>query len=195
METSELRDIVIAAAALAIAFSVNWDLKAFSNNLLPAAVGVSLGFILHELSHRFVAKKYKCYAEFRLWTQGLVLALALAILTNGSFIFAAPGAVYIQQRADLWGRPVMISKKQNGIISIAGPITNIILSGIFITGAFFAAAFSQIFIFAASVNIWLAIFNMLPIPPLDGSKIFLWDKRIWIAAFSIFIALFFAVGL
>ena len=194
MEMRELRDIVIAAAVLAIAFSVSWDTSTFVKNLTPAAIGVSLGFILHELAHRFLAKKYKCYAEFRLWTQGLVLALALAVLTNGSFIFAAPGAVYIQQRADLWGRPVMISKKQNGLISLAGPITNIILAAIFLSIAFFTGIASQIMFFAASVNIWLAIFNMLPIPPLDGSKIFFWNKKIWIVSFAAFAALMFLVG-
>jgi len=191
MESRELRDIIIAAAVLAIAFSFNWDINVFAKNLLPAAIGVSLGFILHELAHRFLAKKYKCYAEFRLWTQGLILALGLAILTNGSFIFAAPGAVYIQNASDLWGRPVTISKKQNGLISLIGPITNIILASIFLAIAFFTGIASQIMFFAASVNIWLAIFNMLPVPPLDGSKVFWWDKRIWIVCFAVFAALLF----
>ncbi len=193
MEFRELRDIIIAAVVLAVAFSFRTDLDVFLRNLLPAAVGVSLGFILHELAHRFVAKHYKCYAEFRLWSQGLILALVLAIVSNGSFIFAAPGAVYIQQSADLWGR-VQISKKHNGLISIAGALTNIALAIIFLSLALLANIEPQMFLFAAGVNIWLAVFNMLPIPPLDGSKVFGWNKIIWLVSFAVFVAMFILVG-
>jgi len=34
------------------------------------------------------------------------------------------------------------------------------------------------------INLWLAAFNLIPIPPFDGSKIFSWSKPIW-AAFAI----------
>ena len=37
---------------------------------------------------------------------------------------------------------------------------------------------------AAAVNVWLALFNLLPIPPLDGSKVMLWDIRIWVVSFA-----------
>jgi Zn-dependent protease len=29
------------------------------------------------------------------------------------------------------------------------------------------------------VNLWLAAFNLIPVPPLDGSKVFAWSKLIW----------------
>ena len=46
-----------------------------------------LGFLLHELAHKFVAQKYGCVAEFRAFDNMLYLALGLAAFVG--FIFAA----------------------------------------------------------------------------------------------------------
>ncbi|HLD38680.1 MAG TPA: site-2 protease family protein, partial [archaeon] len=66
-----------------------------------------------------------------------------------------------------------------------------------LAGIFFAAYLLSplsIFSFAMMVNIWLAVFNMLPIPPLDGSKVLAWDKRIWAGVFIFLIAIFLLFG-
>ena len=77
--------------------------------------------MLHELAHKFVAQKYGCVAEFRAFDQMLMLALGLAVLIG--VIFAAPGAVMISG---------MVTRKENGYISVAGPLTNYILGVIFL---------------------------------------------------------------
>lgn len=193
METKEVRDLIISAVVLSAVFAYEgFNLNLFILNLPAAALGVALGFLLHELAHRFFARRYKCHAEFRLWRMGLVLAVLFALISNGAFVFAAPGAVVIHEAMDVWGNVKPLGKKRYGIVSVAGPVTNVILGGVF-----FAANMlyhSDIFTFALLVNIWLAIFNMLPIPPLDGSKVFAWDKRIWAAFFALLIILFVLVG-
>jgi Zn-dependent protease len=41
----------------------------------------------------------------------------------------------------------------------------------------------------AYFNAWIALFNLIPFAMLDGLKIFTWDKRIWVLAFTMSVAL------
>lgn len=183
MNSQEIKDFVIAWIALSVSFTIldvkrNFallGLKEILFALIVSAIAVGTGFVLHEMAHRQVARKFGYYSEFRAWPMGLVLALILPIFTG--FIFAAPGATYI------YGEN--ISRKENGIISIAGPLTNIGLAIIFFTITLFNALFIQtawlysILLTATFVNLGLAFFNMIPIPPLDGSKVIIWNPIIW----------------
>ena len=90
----ELKDIIIASVALIFVFSYPEFLSDVSI-LAVSAIAIATGFVLHELEHRFVANKFGAAARFRLWKEGLMMALVFAVATNGSFVFAAPGAVVI----------------------------------------------------------------------------------------------------
>ena len=91
----EIRDIIISMLVIAGAFAYIFsgrNLNIFFYLIPVTLVSVGLGFVLHELSHKFVAVHYGFYAEYRKWVQGLILALVTAYF---GFVFAAPGAVYI----------------------------------------------------------------------------------------------------
>lgn len=192
MKSQEKKDLFISWITISMAFafvlSPNLlNLVSFVMALPISLVGVGTGFVLHELGHRQVAKHYGAHAEYKAWTFGLLLALALPIITFGKFVFAAPGAVYI------YGPH--ITRKQNGIISLAGPAMNIIIAIIALLIAVFIIGSSNGFlytiaIYAMMINLFLAFFNMIPIPPLDGSKVMLWDVRIWALIFFPLLAYF-----
>jgi len=192
MKTRELRDLVISALLLALAFGILFSdgFEALSNPgrlismFLIALVGVSAGFVLHELGHRFVARRFGCFAEYKMWTTGLVVAIMCSFF---GFVFAAPGAVMIHPGVDPEGRPTL-NKQRLGIISIAGPSMNIFLAIVFIllNGLYP----SLVFYLGARINTWLALFNLIPFGPLDGTKIISWDKKVWLVALIIAIGLF-----
>ena len=171
----EIRDLIKAWIAISIAFAIALNnpfdnpLNLFFQNLLISAIAVGFGFLLHELAHKVVAQRYGCWAEFRSWD--LMLLVAIAISFTG-FIFAAPGAVFI---SGLVGIP------RNGRISVAGPITNLVLAIFFLILLIVSSNSLVISIaqYGISVNTWLAIFNMLPFGPLDGKKVFLWNKTVY----------------
>lgn len=175
----EVIDLIKAWLVISLAFALVMSGSSISDlanpslliALLVSAITVGTGFLLHEIAHKFYAQKYGCWAEFVASNTMLLVALLFPLM-GVQFIFAAPGAVVIDG---------YISKKKYGIISIAGPITNIII-GIFflILGmAFTDPIITLIAGYGTRINFWLAFFNMLPIPPLDGSKVLAWDKTIY----------------
>ncbi len=173
----EVGQIALSMVVVALAFSVR-DLFVSKEQFIAyfpvILIGVGSGFVLHELAHKFVAMRYGAYARYQIWESGLAFALLLALLTRGTLVFAAPGAVYIYSRS--------LTRKQNGIISIAGPLTNLVVGSAFIALYLFAPTdyIAQIAATAASINFFLGFFNMLPIPPLDGSKVFAWNFLAWL---------------
>ena len=189
---AELIDLLWAWAAISFAFAVLLGGgirglgEGFPERLILAAMTVGVAFLLHELAHKFIAQKYGYWAEFRRFSFGLILAVFLSFF---GFIFAAPGAVMIAGLA---------SKEQNGKISVAGPLTNIILAGLFLLLGTFLAAFElftpllqSIVGFGTMINAWLALFNMIPIPPLDGSKVISWSFPAWIGIVGVAVLILF----
>lgn len=82
-----------------------------------------------------------------------------------------------------WARPVPFNpynlrnpKRDTALISIAGPLSNFIMSFIFaiilkVVYPLNNSIINTILFFGISINLSLAVFNLIPIPPLDGSKI------------------------
>lgn len=179
---TEIVDILKAWIALSLAFTFIYAgasvVKGNIQNIFSAHFLVifvismftaGLGFLLHELAHKFVAQHYGCVAEFRAWDQLLYLAVALAVFIG--FIFAAPGAVMISG---------LVTRRENGFISAAGPATNYLLAVIFLGLLYAFPAWAEVFITGFSINIWLGIFNLIPFGPLDGKKVFDWNKLVWV---------------
>ncbi len=165
----EVKEILMAVAVLAFVFSYPEVMKN-TELLLFSLLSVGIAFLGHELSHKFAAQRYGYFAEFRLWPFGLLLAVAFAVVLG--IVFAAPGAVVFGSLG--FRRP---RKREIGRIAAAGPIFNILAIPIFL--ALHAFTGLGILRYAAGINAWLAIFNMIPIAPLDGEKVWRWDKRMW----------------
>ncbi|MDI9614370.1 site-2 protease family protein [Methanothermobacter sp.] len=171
----EVRDILISMVVIAGVFAYVFSGRNLQVALilLPATlVTVGLGFVLHEIAHKLMAIRYGFWAEYRLWLEGLILALVTSYF---GFVFAAPGAVYIHGN--------YIDRDVNGKISIAGPLTNIMLALIFLmASSVLPSPLRDVAVLGYAVNSFLALFNLIPIAVLDGAKVFRWNPLIWLIA-------------
>jgi Zn-dependent protease len=165
-----------------------------------ALLTVGIGFILHEMAHKFTAIRYGFWAEFRKDNSMLLVAVALASLVG--FVFAAPGATVIYSNTSD-GRG--LSREQNGKISAAGPVVNLLLCIPFAALLVIAGGLSslngnilaQIGLAGIQINAMIAAFNMLPLSILDGNKVFSWNIPVFLvlilAAFGTLVASFYII--
>ncbi len=190
-------DLFIAWLGITIAFTLAIVLSSFNGKIDPlfflyifgiSCLTVGIGFVLHEMAHKFTAMKYGYYAEFRKDNVMLLMSVVLAALVH--VVFAAPGATVIYGGG--------LSKEQNGKISAVGPATNLVLCipfGImvlmtpFITG--WGPVIGFIGMMGLQINAMIAAFNLLPISVLDGKKVLEWNSLIFVVMIAVSFAVLF----
>ena len=181
-------ELLKAWVAISLAFAIVLNRDIFSSSfiltLLLAGLTVGVGFLAHEMAHKIIAQRYGCYAGFKSFNGMLVLAVIMSFF---GFVFAAPGAVFINGYVNI---------EKNGKISLSGPLTNLILALIFfILGITISTGFwSNVFGYGFMINSWLALFNMIPVWNLDGTKILMWNKTVYFSMIIICIG-FLIVGM
>lgn len=139
-----------------------------------------MSVVIHEISHGYAARAlgdHTAEYEGRLTLNpvshldpfGSVLLPALTYMTGGFILGWAKPVPYNPYNL----RPGRFSE---ALVALAGPASNIAVALIFglilrIVGLEADPAFLQIVVSIVLINIILAVFNMVPIPPLDGSKV------------------------
>jgi len=150
--------------------------------VLLAIAAALTGFIAHEMAHKLIARRLGYWAEFRMWPTGLIFSI---ITSAAGFLFAAPGATMVEgmdpRDTRSWGET-----------AVAGPVSNLLFAAAFY-GASLAtfgpnADVSGALLFLAMINTLFATFNLLPIGPLDGAKVFRWGVARWMLAFAVSVA-------
>ena len=154
-------------------------------SLLISVPGVLIAITFHEFAHAFVADKL-----------GDDTARREGRLSLNPFDHLDPiGTVLLLFAGFGWGKPVHVNpsnytrkmsmEKGEALVSIAGPIMNFLLAIIFsivyygiykFTGmAFITTTIGGLIMSmigsAITINIGLGLFNLIPLPPLDGSKV------------------------
>ena len=170
------------------------DFASIARQILISALPVLVAITFHEVSHGLVAYKLGDPTAKMLGRLTLnpiahidifgtvLLPLMLIVLTNGQFVFG-------------YAKPVPINpmnfknpRKDMAISASAGPVTNLILAvfsvlilkGILaplalilpaVAGETFLKPLFMIFTSSVVINVVLAAFNMIPVPPLDGGRV------------------------
>lgn len=152
-------------------------------NFIPQIVVLLFSLIMHEVAHGYMALRL---GDTTARDSGrLTLNPLPHIDIFGTIIFPIILIVIHSPVLFGWAKPVPVNplrvgggKKGLAKVSAAGPGSNLLLAvvvgvifRIFSSGTGFNQTVSQILFFAVFINIILALFNLIPVPPLDGSKI------------------------
>lgn len=147
--------------------------------ILIALPGVIIAMTFHEFAHAWVADKL-----------GDTTPRSQGRLTLNPASHIDPVGIILLLFANIgWGKPVEINPRNfnsnksietcEALVSLAGPVMNFILAFIFMIVYYALYIYTDVSYLvlaivsaAISVNIGLGVFNLIPIPPLDGSKIF-----------------------
>jgi Zn-dependent protease len=207
----ELEDIIVADVALSFAFTMvlSGGLFGFSSSagaLLSlfaiSLVAVTLSFVLHEMMHKLAAQHFGAAAAFRRSDNGLMITLFASLF---GFLIGIPGATVIYTNN--------FTRREEGYVSLAGPLTNLVVFAVFFAVGLFAVKsisfahglfsvnssgfVNNLISITLLISLVLAFFNMLPIYPLDGSKVLRWNKPVYfatLAAISALLLLFFSTS-
>ena len=158
--SNEVRDLIISFFVISLSFSILYTGRDFSAMyfILPIVmVGVGLGFILHELGHKFSAMHFGYWSEYQLWPVGLIIALASSSIA-GPIVNIVLAIVFLL------------------IATVVYPMAffNPTMQIIFLVCSL-----------GFTINSYLATFNLIPIWNLDGSKVLRWNGLIWIVTIAI----------
>ena len=165
--------------------------------ILVSIPGIIIALTFHEFAHAFVAIKLGDS------TPKLQGRNSLNPLRHIDWF----GMIMLLVAGFGWGKPVQIDKGNfrnkklsasaaEAIVALAGPIMNFLLAFIFSIVLYALVAFAPNFIFSLNgtvyeivlnivfINICLGIFNLIPIPPLDGSKVLMhflpYNAKCWL---------------
>jgi Zn-dependent protease len=186
---SELKGFVIATLAVAFIISFEeWgtgseiDVKLGLLNLLVSVIIVGFSFWLHISVQRIWSLITGYKVEWKMWSFGLLLGLIFVFLTNGNVWLILPGGIMLHQLAGHrlgWFR-YDINWWAMSVIALTGPVASIALAVLFkaISGVVTGSFISKIIIF----NVAYALYSLIPIPPLDGSRI-IYGSRLLYAFF------------
>ena len=143
------------------------------------AVSLLAGLTIHEAAHAFVADRLGDPTARKL---GRVTLNPLAHLDPAGtlmIVFASIFGIGIG-----WGKPVPVNpnnlrpdaKTGNAIVAAAGPVSNLLLAAVLsllLARGFESEILATVLFYTVIVNVSLAVFNMLPVPPLDGFSVLL----------------------
>ncbi|MBI2659376.1 hypothetical protein HYX05_04745 [Candidatus Woesearchaeota archaeon] len=181
----EVRGMIIAIFAVAFIISFKeWGAASFDTaaglyNLFNAVLIVALSILIHDFGQRAWGLAIGYRIEYRMWTFGLIAALIIAFVSNGSLWLIVPSGFMLHHIAGHrlgWFR-YDINYFGQAMVALAGPLFTLMLIILLKTlNSFFPNPLIQK---AIIFNVVYAITSLLPIPPLDGSKIYFGSRMLY----------------
>lgn len=180
---------VILVSAFILSFD-RWGAQTFDaiaglSNFLGALIVCAIGVLVHDAAHRAAAIKLGYEIEHRVWFAGMAISLALVIVSRGFFkIFLVEAMRHTPVRLHRMGRyPYLGTAWDYSMLYLAGPVTSLILAGLFAAAGAAAGISGGIIGMAIQFNLIYGLASLLPIPPLDGMWILIYSRGVYTGLF------------
>lgn len=183
LNLSEIRDLAIITIIIGFIFSFNkWGTEEFNiivgvQNLINTILIAGLGFLVHVLAQKITAIKYGYYATFKKFTLGLLIGIIVVVVSNGLLKIIIVGgmslaAIKLQRIGH--EKPV-IKHAEIAVITFMGSLANII-TAIILKGIANISINPALALEAMKLNIWIAIFSMIPIAMIVNPLLYILPK-------------------
>lgn len=215
----EIGYLITVILVLAFVFGFNdgkdtFDLAYWLAHFFKILLIVAISIFIHDFAHDLMAKKYGFISEYRVWgikrfgfmsqsfpktinlfgrqvtiqsfPLGIVIALAVMLLSNGKAFFSAVSSygLVIKKTHRLGRQFIEVTDFEEAKIAVAGPIACILL--VVVLKMFNGSgAFDEMIL----INSWMAFWDMIPLPGLDGAKVFYGSKPLYVFSFLFIIGI------
>ncbi len=191
---SELRGFIISILVLSFIISFReWGGATFSwkaglFNWFNAFLIVTLVFIVYNGAQRIAGLSIGYNAEYKLWLTGLLVGLIFAFVSRGRIWVLLPGGIMLHHLAGhrLGYFRYGLGYFAHGMIAVAGTIALITIAAVFkiINANLASPLLDKVILFC----VIFAIYDILPIPPLTGSRLFFGSRMTYAFMFCTIIA-------
>ena len=194
----EFRNIIITILLVGFMYGFNdgqpdFHLGYYSYNMILSIAIAAITIIVFLLGQRLAGISAGYRIEFQMWWPGLIVALIITFISRGYIWVPIVGGMVLHQMAQhrLGFFRYGLNMLDNAVIAACGPLANI----------FFATIIKQIAIWTPFIpytpfidkiyrfSLIFAVVNMLPIPPLAGSRVMYHSRLVFVFIFS-FIAVY-----
>lgn len=208
-QKKELRLLAGTILLLGLVFGFNdgserFVLNAWVKHFVLVTIMAGIALLVHEIGHKLVAWRKDVTTEYTLWTIkrlstkkplrygipiGILLAILATLFTNGMFYYTAIGSTttLVDEKKRLGRKYQALTEYEEALILLAGPVANVLF--VLALHAISRATMIDLSNFI-TINLVFAAWQMLPLPGLDGAKIFFGSKNIYIFGLIFLVAAF-----
>jgi hypothetical protein len=190
-EPREARDILLSILAITFIFAYNDKSESFQlahwlMHFLLTIIIVTISFLAYDFGMKFAALQQGFRAEYRMWPTGIAIGIIVTLLSKGRFPVVLAGGLFLHHMMILrlgkfrYGLNVMAQ----GTIAAAGPVANLILMTFCLAMSRQLHIMPTLFDYAAFINGVMMVYQLLPIPRLNGIHIFFMSRLAYVFIFT-----------
>ena len=163
-------------------------------NLFKSLIFVTIVFVLYLSAQKLQARHFGADCTYKIWSLqrfgfnvrhkipfkipiGIILSLFFVFISKGKLTFTAIGEKEINSNIKTGRKRIDITEFEESLIILAGPLMNVLL--IMVANIISNVSNINLDLFV-NINFYFALFNLLPLPGLDGMKLFFGSRSLYI---------------